>query len=218
LTAGGTITPTAAEYRNFTMRFDGAPTTATTIAMPTLAGYTKVLDFSGADMAAIESAITINVGSANATLSNTFLATGPIVLMSWDGTTISLSPYISSGVETFFNTGSGVTITTTPQTLATVTLTTSANDKLIIDAGSSLFQPSETATNVIYTIKVDGTAIWNDNIGTDVGSWVIYARAVVEVGLTLGSHTIILQASATSIPGIAPTTSNDTIRVLRSAT
>jgi hypothetical protein len=82
---------TNTEYRNFTIRFNGTATGVFTITLPSQAGYTKVLDFSNCDMT---NAGTINLQAAASPLvplPGLGTNVGPIVIVSWDGTTIHVT-------------------------------------------------------------------------------------------------------------------------------
>jgi hypothetical protein len=123
-----------------------------------------------------------------------------------------------SGIQSFFDTGTGVTVSGTPQTIATQTLTTAAGDKLIVDIGSTITQPGVSINTVTYDVLLDGSPVYIDAISTILDGFNVYGRAILLTGLTAGSHTVAFQVSAASIVGTAPTTTQDSLRVLRSAT
>lgn len=123
-----------------------------------------------------------------------------------------------SGIQSFFDTGTGVTVSGTPQTIATQTLTTAAGDKLIVDIGSTISQSGASLNTVTYDVRLDGSLVYIDAISTIPAGFNVYARAILLTGLTAGSHTVAFQVSAATIVGTAPTTTQDSLRILRSAT
>jgi hypothetical protein len=123
-----------------------------------------------------------------------------------------------SGVQSYFATGAGVTVTTSYQTLATQTLVALAGDNLIIDVGSQLAQTGASINEVLYRIVLDGTPVYQDAESSILNGNQVYGRSYLQTGLTAGSHTILFQVGSISITGTAPTTANDALRILRSAT
>jgi hypothetical protein len=197
-----TLTPT--QYRNFTLRFSGTPAAPFNINFPNQAGYTKLLDFSQVNMSSLSTSLTIKIGAVTAVLPNTFRSTGsgPVVLMSWDGTTIDLTPAITQ-TETAYASGgvialNSVTYTSVLSSVATIKVDRSANLDIWVSANLGYTgTPLSTAARFTMKILIDGSPlVANDFVSVSVSTateiYNQYARNVRTI-LAPGTHTIDLQ-------------------------
>jgi hypothetical protein len=79
-------------YRNFTIKFNGTITgTVRLITLPAQAGYTKLLDFSQANTTGVGTLVVAAGAVTSVIVPGTGGAVGPIVLLSFDGTNLSIT-------------------------------------------------------------------------------------------------------------------------------
>lgn len=112
-------------------------------------------------------------------------------------------------LDAFTFANSGVTMTSSYQTITTIGATATSDGKLVIHAGStftvSTFGSGEMF--VQYQIAIDGTPLFSgasDNFIIVSGAsnyGAVYARTVLATGLSAGSHTITLRALASGNGG-----------------
>jgi hypothetical protein len=218
LTGSSDITLTPTQYQNFTLRFTGTPSGSYNIVFPPQAGYTKVLDFSQVTLNNVT--LTIKIGGATAAVPITGPfnpgGLGPTVIMSWDGTTIRLSPApVLYDVAYGFGTNTTINHSTYTRVaqIVNITVNTPANLDIWVSASlSNEFQNITASTDPNkFQIVVDGIVVQTDQVNvppilpnSTYNYFSEYARNT-RVLVAAGSHTVVFQIASTSDANLTST-------------